>query len=58
MLGMLAAAVVLPKSLAIATMWAAAAGDPATALVGRLDDNLRITLVVGAMMIALRMFAA
>lgn len=40
-LGMLAATAVLPKPLAIATMWAAAVGDPAAALVGRSLGRIR-----------------
>ena len=112
-LGMFASAALLPTPLAIATMWAAAAGDPAATLVGRsvgrlrlhpggkslegslaclatsvvgaaliadlplwwassagvaaaiaewprgsLDDNVRITLAVGATLSVIRMFAA
>jgi dolichol kinase len=39
---MLAATAVLPKPLAVATMWAAAAGDPAAALVGRFVGRIRL----------------
>ncbi|HUF29164.1 MAG TPA: hypothetical protein VMM77_00775 [Gemmatimonadaceae bacterium] len=111
-LALLVAIAVLPRPAAIATMWAAAVGDPAAALVGRsmgrmrmhpsgkslegllaclattalgawlvaglpaivallagtaaaigewprstLDDNIRITVAVGATLIALRMFS-
>lgn len=111
--GMLAAVAMLPRPLAIATMWAATVGDPAATLAGRtlgrvrlhpdgksvegsltclattavgaslladlpllwsiaaglaaavgewprgpLDDNVRITVSVGVVLIALRMFAA
>lgn len=39
--GMFAAAAVLPQPIAIATMWAVAAGDPAAALVGRTLGRIR-----------------
>jgi dolichol kinase len=41
-LGMLAATAILPKPLAIATMWAAAVGDPAAGLVGRTVGRIRV----------------
>jgi dolichol kinase len=41
MLALFAAAVTLPRDLAIATMWAAAVGDPAAALVGRVVGRVR-----------------
>lgn len=41
MLGMLAAIAVLPKPLAVTTMWAAAGGDPMAAIVGRPLGRIR-----------------
>lgn len=41
-LGMLAATAVLPTPLAVATMWAAAVGDPVAALVGRSVGRIRV----------------
>lgn len=41
MIALFAAVVVLPRDIAIATMWAAAVGDPAAAIVGRSVGRMR-----------------